>query len=181
MKLALPVPSRKSLPALITMLVFVGVYVSGLWYVRHLEGVVRTKSAELGLAMARETALRNMGGFLEEIKADAAMLDSFFASPDQAVTAIEQVEGLGALLGTTVRISNVRIDDKNAETGEGIMTMDITAGGSWGAINDLMALLDAFPYASRIDEAEVTKIADAAEDGSSQWRLRAHMRLWLRR
>ncbi len=180
MKLSLHIPSGKTAFTFLVMLVCVALYASGMWYIHHLKTLVGEKASQLATETTRETSLRHAGGFLSEIGSETAALDSFFVTPEDKVTAIEEAEGLGTSLGVPVKISNARIVGAD-EAGEGIMLFDLSAEGSWATVTDLAALLDTFPYASKIDEMTLDKIAAASEETPSKWRLRTTMQLWLRK
>jgi hypothetical protein len=179
MKLSLPKPSLKNASITLVTLIVVAVYAGGIWYVGRLEGAVRQQASDLAFEVKREASLRDLGGFLEDVREDAATLASFFVAPEDAVTVIERVEGLGTVAGAPVEISGVRILDEDERTGEGTMVMDVNAVGSWNSVMRLAQLLDTFPFASRIDDMSFRRGA-AAEGGSTMWMFRATMQLTLR-
>jgi hypothetical protein len=180
MKFSFPIPSKGSLVGGFVMVFFITLYAGGLWYVHHLKAAVQQSASDLAEETAREASLRNLGSLVGEVEGDAQALSSFFIHPDHAVDVIEAVEALGRRLGTKVTISNVKIEDKNSDTGEGIMVINVAAEGSWRTMMDLAKLLDTFPSVSRIDNLTLSR-EDSTPEGGTSWQLRATVRLWLRR
>ncbi len=161
-------------------LLFVALYAGGIWYVNRLEATVRVQASELAFEVNREASLKSLGGFLKDVQEDAATIASFFIAPEAAVTVIEGVENLGTVVGAPVKISGVRILDEDETTGEGTMVMDIEAEGSWNKMMTLAGLLDAFPFASKIDVMSFRRGA-SEKDGPTTWTLRTKMQLTLRK
>lgn len=180
MKLQLSTLSHKNLPTLLIALLFVALYVFGVWYVKHLHGIVNAQATELAAETTREASLHNLGGFLQSLSADQSRLASLFITPAAAVGLIERIEQLGDDVGAIVSISGVTIDDKNAETGEGTMVMNVAAEGSWRKMTQLLALLDTLPFASRVERASFIRSGDT-ESGGAVWSLRAVVHVPLRR
>jgi hypothetical protein len=181
MKLAFPHISNKDIPTILITIAFLAAYIFGVWYVRHLEGVVHAQALELAAETRRETSMRSLAGFLAELSSDEDHLSSFFIAPDEAVLMIERVEGLGALVGVPVSISDVRIKDENADTGEGTMVMSISGEGTWRQTTKLIALLDELPSASLIESAMLVRGGKEGEDGQQMWSLRVTLQVFLRR
>lgn len=180
MRFTLPKPGVKNTTITLVALLCLALYAAGLWYIGHLEREVKQQARDLAFETRREASLRTLGGFLEDVREDSAELSSFFAAPEAAVAVIEQVEGLGDLVGVSVVISGVHIVDEIEDTGEGTLVMDVAAEGPWANVLSLARLLDTFPFASHIDEMSFRRSAPK-EDGTMSWSLRATMYLLLRR
>jgi hypothetical protein len=178
MKLSFSNFSNKNVALSLLAALLVALYAFGVWYVKSLANDVRAQAVELSLETTRETSMRSLSGFLADLTGDEKKLSSFFVAPDNAVMMIETIERLGNLVGAPVSISGVRIEEQNQDTGEGTMTMNVSAEGTWREVSELLALLDTFPFASSVDNVTLVQIGEEKEQ---VWSFRAIMSVALRK
>ncbi|MBP9851069.1 MAG: hypothetical protein KBC47_05255, partial [Candidatus Peribacteraceae bacterium] len=77
-------------------------------------------------------------------------------------------------------VSDVHIEDQDATTGEGMLSMNVAASGSWRSMTHLLTLLDALPFQSKLESATLT-LADAdSDDAGVRWSFRGLLKVSLR-
>ncbi len=164
---------------LVTVLL-AGVYVGALVILSRTQKAVAVQVAELAGDVRREESMHALSGLLEDLSGETAMLDAFFVSPDGAVGVIENIETLSSVVGVPVVVSDVHIEDQDATTGEGMLSMNVAASGSWRSMTHLLTLLDALPFQSKLESATLT-LADAdSDDAGVRWSFRGLLKVSLR-
>ncbi len=155
-----------------------GVYIGALIVLSHSQEVVAAQAVELEAEARREKSMHTLSDLLRDLSEYTTKLDSFFISPDGAVSVIEDIEALSSVVSVPVTVSDVHIEDQDAKTGEGTLSMNIAAAGSWRSITHLLVLLDSLPFQSKLESVTLT-----FEDGgeNAQWSFRGLLTVSLRR
>ena len=90
--------------------------------------------------------------------ADArSRLPGLFVPAGDAVAFIEALESIGPASGATVSISSINADplDGAAPGTTGIISADVTAQGSWAAVERALVLSESLPYQNTIDHVSL--------------------------
>jgi hypothetical protein len=156
------------------------IYVGALIMLSRSQKDLAAQAAELAAEVRREESMQTLGGLLRDLSADTMKLDAFFVAPEGAVGVIEEIEALSLVVGVPISVADVRIQDQDPATGEGVLSMDVAAAGSWRSMTHLLALLDALPFQSELDSATLTLIS-TEEEASAPWSFRALLLVPLRR
>lgn len=158
-----------------------GIYVGALVFLSRTQKAVASQAAEIAGEARREGSMHALSDLLKDLSGETSKLDAFFISPDGAVGVIEDIETLSSIVGAPVSVSDVRIEDQNAKTGEGTLLMNVAASGSWRSVTHLLALLDALPFQSELGSATLTLVDADNEDSDARWSLRGLLKVSLRR
>ncbi len=162
-------------------IVFAAIYVGALVTLSRSQKAVAAQASELAAEVRREESTQILAALLEDLSGDTSKLDAFFISPDGAVGVIEDIEALSSVIGAPLSVADVRIEDENAETGEGTLSMNVSAEGSWRSTTHLLTLLDTLPFQSELNSVTLTLINDEDSDAAAQWSFRGLVRVSLRR
>ncbi|MEN9405414.1 MAG: hypothetical protein RLY47_373 [Candidatus Parcubacteria bacterium] len=158
-----------------------GVYVGALVFLSRTQKTVASQAAEIAGEARREGSMHELSDLLNDLSSETTKLDAFFISPDGAVGVIEDMEALSSIISAPITVSDVRIEDQDATTGEGMLTMNVAASGSWRSMVHLLTLLDALPFQSELNSATLTLSNADGEDSDARWSLRALLKVSLRR
>ena len=162
-------------------IVFAAIYVGALVTLSRSQKAVAAQASELAAEVQREESTQILASLLKDLSEDTSKLDAFFISPEGAVSVIEDIEGLSSVVGASISVADVHIEDENAETGEGTLTMNVSAEGSWRSMRHLLTLLDTLPFQSELTSVTLTLVSDEDSEAAAQWSLRGLVRVSLRR
>lgn len=162
------------------MVVLAAIYVGALVMLVRSEKALAMQAAELAGEVRREGSMHALIGLLKDLSQDTARINAFFVSPDRAISVIEDIEALSSVVGVTIAVADVRIQDQNTATGEGMLSMNVAASGSWRSMAHLLLLLDALPFQSELDSVTLTLVSADEGDASAQWSLRGLLHVPLR-
>jgi len=157
-----------------------GVYVGALVVLSRTQKAVAAQAAELAGDVRREESMHALSGLLEDLSGETMKLDAFFVSPDGAVGVIENIEALSSIVGVPVAVSDVHIEEQDTTTGEGTLSMNVAASGSWRSMTHLLTLLDALPFQSELESATLTLIDADSEETTARWSFRGLLTVSLR-
>lgn len=166
--------------ATVIVVVLAAVYVGALVTLVRFEKALATQAADLAREVRREGSMHELSGLLEDLSEDTAQIDTFFISPGNAVSVIEDIEALSSVVGASITVADVRIQDRDEATGDGTLSMNVAADGSWRSMVHLLSLLDALPFQSELDSVTLTLVEASEEDASARWSVRGLLRVPLR-
>lgn len=141
------------------------------WFVNARAAELSTLEQELMVQSAREKQADEMGDFVNDIANEEQHVRSFFIHRNDVVAAIKTVEALSDSVGVPVSIAQVDVAGQTADV-PGVLTMRVSATGSWQAVNKLLTLLEHLPFHARLDQVALSTGSGPAEK-TSPWTLQA--------
>lgn len=151
------------LPLIVAMLIFAAcVTAYGVMYTRIASGIDRigVVLANTEALSARDALVRSQQLFLEDTTEAREVLSTFVLDDSQVVDAIEIVEDTARSNGTEFVISTVNTVGGSWESHEGI-EINFSARGSFSALANTIATLEALPIAARLERGSL----EASTDG----------------
>ncbi|MBY0539609.1 hypothetical protein K2P56_04240 [Patescibacteria group bacterium] len=105
--------------------------------------------AEADAANGREQFARAASSFLSDTSLEREELETFVVQDADVVAAIETIEASAKREKITASVSSVNVNTKGQQFHE-IVTMTVSARGSFAALNAFASSLESLPFASRI-------------------------------
>lgn len=167
--------------ATLVAVLLAGIYVGALVFLSRTQKAVASQATELAGDARHEESMHILSALLKDLSGETTKLDAFFVSPDGAVGVIEDLEALSSVVGVPITVSDVRIEDQDAKTGEGTLSMNVAASGSWRSMTHVLTLLDALPFQGQLGSVTLTLIDAESDKASAQWSFRGLLKVSLRR
>ena len=143
----------KHIVFLIISLAIFAAAVGGYWFMHQniSSGVnqIAAARAEADAANGREQFARAASSFLSDTSLEREELETFVVQDADVVAAIETIEASAKREKITASVSSVNVNSKGQQFHE-IVTMTVSARGSFAALNAFAASLESLPFASRV-------------------------------
>ena len=143
----------KHLFPLIIGILFVAAAAAGYWFMHRniSQGVdeIAAARAEADAAGGREQFARAAGAFLSDTAIEREELNTFVVQDEDFVAAIETIEASAKREKVTATVASVNVNSKTNQFHE-VITMTVSARGSFAALTAFAASLESLPFASRV-------------------------------
>lgn len=168
--------------AALVAVVCVGVYVWVFIRTNQYHAEILLTQEELLVQVERERHVRDTAGVLSSLKEERALVNTFFKTPNDIISIIEDIEGLRRVIGTPVSVLQVQVEGEDPLTREGTFVASILSEGSWKQMTQLLGLLDSLPFHARVTQAtlETVERVDGAK-GAPLWVVRAALSIALKK
>lgn len=132
----------------------------------------RTAAAltELATEQKREENLRELSGALSQTEREREIIGKYFVDLKGSAKFLEELQTFGRSAGAPMRLENVDVEDKST------LRVDFSVNGAFGDVYRLIELLEATPYAIKIQTMNLSKISVSLDDkkakeksGSGLW------------
>jgi hypothetical protein len=127
--------------------------VGGYWFMLQNISVgvnqIAAARSEAEAANGREQFARAASSFLSDTALEREELETFVVQDADVVAAIETIEASAKREKITASVSSVNVNGKGQQFHE-IVTMTVSARGSFAALNAFAASLESLPFASRV-------------------------------
>lgn len=160
---------------------FIGVFVFVTLKTQRLYEQITTIQEELLLQIQLERRVRDTAGTLAELSHERTLAQTYFKTPEDVITIIEEIEGFSDVVGAPVTVLQVHVEEENPETREGVLVVNVFAEGSWASISHLLSLLDSLPYQAFIKQATLDTSGTDTETPRPVWSLRAALSITLKK
>ncbi len=162
-----------------------GAYVWALIRTNQYHDQITFMREELLVQVERERRVRDTAGVLASFKEERKVVKTLFKTPDDVISIIEDIEGLGSVIGAPVSVLQVQVDGEDPETREGMFTVSLLSEGSWKEMTHLVGLLDALPYHAKMNHVTLdtsdTPEGSEGSENSSLWVVRASLSIALKK
>ncbi|MCR4274669.1 MAG: hypothetical protein NUW02_01295 [Candidatus Campbellbacteria bacterium] len=160
----------------------VGAYVWAILLTNQYHNQIILTQEELLVQVERERRVRDTAGVIASLKEEREVVKTFFKTPDDVISIIEEIEGFGRTIGALVSVVQVQVDDEDPKTREGTFVVSIFSTGSWKKMMNLIGLLDSLPYQAKA--SQITLDTSQKEGGSTTvlpWTVRASLSIVLKK
>ncbi|GMU73831.1 MAG: hypothetical protein AMXMBFR44_0300 [Candidatus Campbellbacteria bacterium] len=159
----------------------IGVYVFVTMKTQRLYEQITTIQEELLLQIQLERRVRDTAGTLAELSHERLLATTYFKTPEDVITIIEEIEGFSEVVGAPVTVLQVHVDEENPETREGTLVVNVFSEGSWASVSHLLSLLDSLPYQSSVKQVTLDTSGTDSETPRPVWSLRAALSITLKK
>lgn len=147
-------------------------------YMAKLRKNIDDQTQAIAYETSREQTLHATRELLKDVLPETQRLEGFFVAPDGAIDFIELLESFSSVVGAPVTISDVRVENENTVTGEGLLVLSVASSGSWRSQAHLLELLDTLPTESVVDGVTLNFV-DSSEENTF-WNLKGVLHVPLR-
>lgn len=103
------------------------------------------------------------------IKIDSEKVNAFFIKRDEVVNFLDTIESLASTTKTQISIQSVT--DKKTASGSALISIGVSASGSYTNLHHLIRLLEELPYQTEIQNVRLTrgKMSDDKNQSNTLW------------
>lgn len=161
-------------------LLLTGVYVFVVTTTQKKYEHIKTVQEELMLQIQLERRARDTAGVLTGLADERSNIQTYFKSPDEIISIIEEIEGFESVVGIPVTVVQIHVENEDVESREGILVISVFAEGKWKSITHLLSMLDSLPYQSSFSQVTLDTSGTGGERGDPVWSLRGTLRITLK-